>query len=144
MLHLYDNTIRGDIVLQKLQFETSWDRAIAVQDRENIEKIFTHSKKLRHSDYVCTPIRKAMNHKQELLVTVLVHNFTEYPLVFINKSIICKNSEGKVVGEHVFTIPALTIPSNVSMPWTFIFPVGSFKQTSLNKKGCLEIVLCTN
>lgn len=108
--------------MQQLQFESSWAKALSVQDRESIEKLFYDTKQQQDSTIVFSPIRQAINHRNELLVTVLVHNFSQHPLQFKDTHLIYSNGQ-EVLAENVFTLPTLTIPPQVSMPWTFIFPV---------------------
>ncbi|MGG3927179.1 SLAP domain-containing protein [Metabacillus fastidiosus] len=125
--------------MQQLQFETSWDKALAAQDRQNIEKIFSETKYLNSSDILCSPIREAINHKEELLVSVLVHNFSDRPLTFNNTRLLY-SVKGDVIADEAFTLPALVIPSQVSMPWTFIFPKVSYIIGTSFKNGRLEIL----
>lgn len=108
--------------MQQLQFESSWAKALSAQDRESIEKLFNDTKQQRYSTIVFSPIRQAINHRNELLVTVLVHNFSQHPLQFKDTRLVYSN-EQEVLAENVFTLPTLTIPPQVSMPWTFIFSV---------------------
>lgn len=108
--------------MQQLQFESSWAKALSAQDRESIEKLFNETKQQHDSTIVFSPIRQAINHRNELLVTVLVHNFSQQPLQFKDTRLVYSN-ETEVLAENVFTLPTLTIPPQVSMPWTFIFPV---------------------
>ena len=65
--------------MQQLQFETSWDKALSVKDRQLIENIFNKTKQAHGSAIFCSPIREAINHKQELLVTVIIHNSHKIP-----------------------------------------------------------------
>ncbi|MED4071913.1 SLAP domain-containing protein [Priestia endophytica] len=125
--------------MQQLQFEASWDKAIADQDRQNIERLFNETKHLKDSNIFCSPIREAINHKEALLVTVLVHNRTDRLLTFMNERLLY-SIEGEVIADKVFTIPALTIPPGVSMPWTFIFPKDSYTPQIAFENGQLEIL----
>ena len=77
--------------MQQLQFESSWDKQLAPQDRRNIEKIFQETKSLNSTSVIFSPIREAINHKDALLVSVLVHNFTKNqpylaPITLLNTS----------------------------------------------------------
>jgi SLAP domain-containing protein len=125
--------------MQQLQFEASWDKALADQDRRNIERLFNETKHLKDSDILCSPIREAINHQEALLVTVLVHNRTDRLLTFTNERLLY-SIEGEVIADKVFTIPALTIPPQVSMPWTFIFPKDSYTPQIAFENGQLEIL----
>ncbi|GKU84134.1 SLAP domain-containing protein [Niallia sp. NCCP-28] len=124
--------------MQHLQFEASWDKALAVQDRRNIEKIFSETKYLNSSDIICSPIREAINHNKALLVSVLVHNFTNHPLTFNNVRLVY-SIQGEIIADKVFTLPMLAIPSKVSLPWTFIFPKDSYTPKTFFDNGRLEI-----
>ena len=105
--------------MQTLQFETAWEKAVAERDRQYIEELFQNTKELKSQDIDCHIIRTAINHKQQMLVTVLIHNFTEQPLAFKERVVRCLLEHGSVAQK--FTIPALTIPPFTSMPWTFIY-----------------------
>lgn len=105
--------------MQQLYFHPTWDRQISAQDRAFIEQLFTETYK-DVDDFIMSPtIRVALNHKKELLVTVLVHNFTHHSAKFYNRSVFiqCDGYEE----EQTFTIPDLVIAPFTSMPWTFIF-----------------------
>src|SRR5690349_5445482 len=110
MLHYL---LRGVFVMQQLQFEASWDKALAAEDRQTIGKIFHETKHLNNSNILFAPIREAINYKEELLVTVLVHNFTDHTFK-IHNTRLRYSIQGEVVADMTFTQPALTIPSNVS------------------------------
>ncbi|WP_225231109.1 SLAP domain-containing protein [Solibacillus faecavium] len=107
------------IIVQKLQFEAAWDKTIAKQDRLSIEQLFHHSKDEETDEISCCFVRKALNHRQQLLLTVLIHNRSEEVLNFQNREVTCTTAKG--VFAKAFTIPKLNIPPNTSMPWTFIF-----------------------
>ncbi|MEC2078223.1 SLAP domain-containing protein [Metabacillus fastidiosus] len=125
--------------MQQLQFEESWHKALCAQDRQNIERIFRETKHLNNSSVLCSPIREAINHKEALLVSVLVHNFTDHPLTFHNRSLLY-SVQGDVIAEKAFTLPTFVIASQVSMPWTFIFPKDSYIIGTSFKNGRLEIL----
>jgi SLAP domain-containing protein len=124
--------------LQKLDFEPSWDKTLSSKDREEIEKIFLETNRVDFSNVRLVPIRQAFNHKKELLVTVLIHNFTEKVFIFSKKRIAyVENSE--IIAENTFTLPTLFIQPKTSMPWTFIFPEECLKKNLTLENGRLEI-----
>ncbi|MBM7694757.1 SLAP domain-containing protein [Peribacillus deserti] len=125
--------------MQQLQFEASWDKALAVEDRQKIESIFSETKHLNISGILCSPIREAINHKEALLVSVLIHNFTDDTLS-LNKARLLYSVQGEVIADKVFTLPSLAVSSQVSMPWTFIFPRGSYIPHTTFENGRLEIL----
>ena len=124
-------------MIQQLQFEASWNKAISPQDRNDIEKVFDDTKHLNSIDVKFSPIREAINHAEALLISVLIHNFTDKPLTFENKQLLYRIG-GEVIAEKVFTLPSLVIPNKVSMPWTFIFPKGYYTIQTSFKGGQLE------
>ncbi|MEO4053019.1 SLAP domain-containing protein [Solibacillus sp. CAU 1738] len=124
--------------MQQLQFEASWDKALSAQDRDQIEKLFNETKEKHFANIVFSPIREAINHRNELLITVLVHNFSAIPLTFENTRLVYLN-EQMILAEKLFTLPALVIPPKVSMPWTFIFPQGNYRSGNSNWAGRLQI-----
>ena len=125
--------------MQILQFEASWDKALARKDREKIKELFHETKYKNSSRILFTPIREAINHKEELLVSVLVHNFMDHPLHF-EETKLSYNVQEELLAVHSFTLPALVIPSKVSMPWTFIFPKGSFSSQNPVENGRLILI----
>lgn len=124
--------------MQQLKFEPSWNKAVAAKDREQIGRIFLKTKDHINKDILFSPIRVATNHKKEFLATVLIHNFTSQELAFKQTRLVY-TVENELVAEHVFTIPALTLPPETSMPWTFIFPVHKHVEGSALPEGTLHI-----
>lgn len=125
--------------MQKLLFESSWDKTISAKDRERILEVFRETSLTDQKHVQLTPLWKAaVNHRGELLVAVLVENFTEHPLSFDNK-VLRYVDHNEIVAEHTFTLPSLVIESETSMPWTFIFPVESLRKQDF-ENGCLVII----
>ncbi|WP_010676822.1 SLAP domain-containing protein [Bacillus timonensis] len=112
--------------MQKLVFEDAWNRTISQKDREEIELIFHHAVSNLHTGVTFSTVRIAINYKNELLVTAIVHNKTEQNLVFENTPLQVHDGD-LMLADHTFTLPALQVPPETSMPWTFIFPAGSFE-----------------
>ncbi|MGN7296782.1 SLAP domain-containing protein [Ferdinandcohnia sp. SAFN-114] len=110
--------------MQKLVFEDAWNRTISQKDRDIIQQLFREETPEKGVSF--TPFRIAVNHKNERLVTAIVHNRTPQNLVFENTSLQLFD-EKKLLAEHEFTLPALQVPPETSMPWTFIFPPDSFQ-----------------
>ncbi|WP_332649558.1 SLAP domain-containing protein [Lysinibacillus sp. 54212] len=119
--------------MQQLQFEAAWDKTLSSQDRDEIQRIFNETKHQNYSTIAFSPIREAINHKEELLITVLVHNFSDNPLIFDHTRLVYSTEQG-AIAEKVFSLPALSIPPHTSMPWTFIFP----KETYVKKNSPLN------
>lgn len=106
--------------MQQLYFHPTWERAISDKDRAIIEQLFDETYE-QVDDLIMSPtVRAAINHKGELLVTALVHNFTHHSARFHERSIFVQ--AGDYAEEHVMTIPELVVAPFTSMPWTFIFP----------------------
>ena len=109
--------------MQKLQFEQAWNKTISQNDRLAIEQLFQKTALLQENHIACPIFRQAINHKNKMLVTVLIHNFSDQVLTFENRTVHCKLDDGQV--SQNFTIQALRIPAKTSMPWTFIFEESS-------------------
>lgn len=116
----------------QLQFEKSWNKALANIDRARIEQLFLHAKKSEHF----TAIREAINHEKTLLITTLVHNREHEPLTFNDVSL-SYVIDAQVIANATFTLPKLIIPPHTSMPWTFLFPLGSYVQREYYEGGTL-------
>ncbi|MED1202216.1 SLAP domain-containing protein [Heyndrickxia acidicola] len=121
--------------MQKLQFEASWDRTISNGDREKIKKAFDETCLAENKEMI-TPLWQALNYKNDLLITVLVHNFSNHPLFFLERKIAYVEDQ-KVMAEYLFTIPALKVEPLTSMPWTFIFPAKNISEQASYKQGFL-------
>lgn len=136
-----EDDINGGVLnLQSLQFEASWEKAIAINDRKLITDIFQVSSKKGEVSIQLVPIWEAMNYKGEVLITVLIHNFTDTPLTFRHQKFTYQENE-TVVAEHIFTIPQVVIKPRNSMPWTFIFPIESLLLKKIRGNGKLECKL---
>lgn len=124
--------------MQQLEFESSWEKAIAIKDRESITKIFQNSNVIDGQSIRLEPIWEALNYKGEVLITVLIHNFTDTWLTFQHQKFTYIEEE-TIITEHIFTIPQLMIKPKTSMPWTFIFPVESLRMKEIHGNGKLEM-----
>ena len=120
------------LIVQQLYLHPTWEKAISDKDRTLIENIFEQTYH-QVDDVIMSPvIRVAFNHKNELLITALVHNFTHHATRFRNRSVYIRCNE--YIEEQVFTISELSIPPFTSMPWTFIFqPNPEHKSLDLNE-----------
>ncbi|WP_318615840.1 SLAP domain-containing protein [Sporosarcina sp. YIM B06819] len=105
--------------MQNLYFEPAWDKTIAPADREKIIHHFHQQTKQLQSGVHMSFLRNARNHKGELLITVLIHNFEEINFRLDN-TVISYNEQGKQPANATFSLRC-EIAGNTSMPWTFIF-----------------------
>lgn len=115
--------------MQQLVYHPAWEKQLSIQDRKLIENVFEQTYNVQH-DILETPfIRAAFNHKNELLVTVLIHNFTHRAIGVNDKFV--QLSQGELFFEQKFTLPT-RIAAFSSMPWTFIFePNEAFTELDL-------------
>lgn len=123
--------------MQTLQYESAWNKTISQQDRSLVEETFKKVA-LTADPIQFTPLRIDWNYKRELLVIVIVHNTTESDYTFNQEKLSLKLHD-VTLAEHTFTTPNLLVKAKTSMPWTFIFPVGSYQENSNFKDGILEI-----
>lgn len=124
--------------MQQLKFEPSWDKALSSKDRNMFQEVFAKTCVHDTNRTQLVPVWHASNYKGELLITVLIHNFTNQTLTFHNTTL-RYIEEDNVAAEHIFTHPSLIIESEVSMPWTFIFPVECLNNP-VHQNGMLEII----
>ncbi len=124
--------------MQALQFETAWDKTIAPADRKNIEWLFEDTKNNYIDNIVFLPIRQDYNHRQDLLIIVLLHNFTDQPFSFGTIDLAYWEKD-KLIAAHHFSFRNLTLPAKTSMPWTFIFPKAAQKAKASFENGKLII-----
>ena len=124
--------------MQRLMFESAWDKALSAHDREKIQRVFLQTYVTNKESIQFSQLWQAKNHRGERLVTVLIHNFSKHALLFQDTKLQYLVNE-QVIAEHTFSLPSLKIEPETSMPWTFIFPNGSFKN-DLIVGGHLELV----
>lgn len=124
--------------MQQLVFEAAWEKTIARKDRQTIIRNFEQVLATLPSTGVhFTLLKKAVNHRDDLLITVLIHNCNEKPLDF-DRDVLQYRLDEQILARHTFHLP-LKIAGKTSMPWTFIFPAGSYTEQALRVKGKLEI-----
>lgn len=109
--------------MQTLQFETAWNKTISPQDRLLIMKIFEHTKKQSDQGVIISYLWKARNHKGDLLITALIHNYESEPIQLTNTSIAYIERQQNVAS-GMFNVRSLIAPKT-TMPWTFIFSKGN-------------------
>jgi len=109
-------------MMQTLVFETAWDKTIAQEDREAIIDLFHETKKTANKSIAFTPITQSYNYRGDLLIMVLVHNFTGQLFSFEKMNLIYKEKDKDIAAMH-FSFPGLKLDAWTSMPWTFIFPM---------------------
>lgn len=120
---------------QTLIFEGKWDKTLSEKDRNYIKRVFNDtSHSARKIEFV--PLWTARNHKNELLVTVLIHNRTIEEITFSEDRLSFIANE-EIIATHVFTYPSLCIEQQTSMPWTFIFPEESIMNDRNIETGSL-------
>ncbi|ANX14239.1 hypothetical protein ABE41_019675 [Fictibacillus arsenicus] len=109
--------------MQKLAFESAWDRTLAEKDRHEIERVFSGIHAEGKEGYQAVLLKTAFNHKREFLITVLLNNYSKIPMSLLGKKVVYKE-KNRTIGEFESAY-TLEIPAETSMPWTFIFPAGS-------------------
>lgn len=124
--------------MQQLAFEAAWDKTIAPIDRANIISLFQETVDKNEQDLVTVPIRQAVNHNEDLLVMVLIHNFSnaDFPLTDVHASY---TEADELIAELDFSFPQLNIRQKTSMPWTFIFPKVTWQKSPSFENGRLQV-----
>ncbi|SFM49074.1 SLAP domain-containing protein [Gracilibacillus orientalis] len=107
--------------MQRLFFEDAWNRTINDEDRLDIEKTFEQTKKDADDGVSFVPIRSAVNHRNDLLVTTLIHNFQSEAADLTNINIQLFQENKQITSQQIEET-RLHLPAKTTMPWTFIFP----------------------
>lgn len=105
--------------MQTLKFEPAWDKTIAPEDRIFIETFFEREIQSIYEGVYFSYLKQAVNYREHLLVTVLIHNQNDAPLRLDNEVITYEDDE-HIIAKGVFSLP-FTIAHRTTMPWTFIF-----------------------
>ncbi|API92082.1 hypothetical protein J32TS6_25070 [Virgibacillus pantothenticus] len=123
--------------MQRLIFESAWDRTIDARDRERIKHVFEQA---NEKDKPLRPfllLNQAHNHLGDLLITVLIQNGLETDWILHNQTLTYYEANTPIATE-TFSDKRLAIPSKCSMPWTFIFPKKTMQQEPNFKEGKLR------
>ena len=124
--------------MQQLYFHPTWEKAISELDRTLIETVFEQTY-TDTADLIMSPtVRVATNYKNELLIMVLVHNFTHHSTRFNNR-LVYAHCGDEFDLQKSFTISDLVVAPFTSMPWTFIFEPNEAYNTLDLSKFVLEI-----
>ncbi|WP_194287399.1 SLAP domain-containing protein [Gracilibacillus oryzae] len=124
--------------MQKLFLEEKWEKTISAQDLEMIENIFKQTKNADNEQVRIIPIRFAVNHRTDLLCITLIHNFTNTNLNLTKVEIVLKKN-GSELTSNLFEEQRLKLDAETSMPWTFIFPKGSYDEDKINGELTVDI-----
>jgi hypothetical protein len=76
----------GVIVMQRLIFESAWDKTIDVKDRQDIITAFEQAKQ-SGDNQLFIPLCSAINHRRDLLVSVIIQNDTDKILSLQQKTL---------------------------------------------------------
>lgn len=122
--------------MQKLLLDPSWDKALSAKDREEIHTLFENT---IDSNEQFSLFWTAVNYKEELLITVLIHNFTDHTIDFANAELQYKEG-GQLIAHHRFNLPNVKLNAAESTVWTFIFPLNSRKSLERPERGILSFI----
>lgn len=100
-------------MVQTLMLHPAWEKTIDPNDLNQIQQLVQQEPEQRF-----IPYRQAFNHRDDLLVTVIVQNRSEHPEEWKERSLAYVEKE-LTFAEKKFSIH--TLPPFTSMPWTFIF-----------------------
>ncbi|CDO04683.1 hypothetical protein BN988_03248 [Oceanobacillus picturae] len=122
--------------MQQLVWEQAWDKTISLGDRKQIEITFEQAnEEATRIKYI--PFWQARNYRGELLITVIVQNFSDKAMPFTQLPLRYME-EGELVASHTFSFPNLELAARSSMPWTFIFPEDTIEREPNLVEGKLE------
>lgn len=124
--------------MQRLVFETAWDKQIAPKDRKDITIRFNETKDFSDKGLHTITLKQALNHEEALLVTVLLHNFTQ-DVITLEDIYATYYEASTVVAKHQVSFPHVILEGKSSMPWTFIFPKSSWQKNPIFQDGKLVI-----
>src|SRR5690625_5075321 len=94
--------------MQTLIFEPAWNKTIAPQDRNIIERLFQKTKKNDTNNITLLQVSQAFNHKKDLLVIVLLHNFTSHEFSFEDIDLVYLEND-KIIAKSHFSFPQLML-----------------------------------
>lgn len=102
-----------------LRFEDKWEKTISESDRKLVYEVYERFP-IQQGEITFAPVRVAVNHRGDLLATVLVLNGLQDEWT-LEKRNICYVEGDEVVAEECFTHHSLIVQAESAIPWTFIF-----------------------
>lgn len=109
--------------MHSLVFQEKWASTLSEKDRKEIEGIYSQSvPHLQKGMIGFTSIWQAKNHREDLLISVLIQNTTKEAFVLEHTAVSYLAEDGTSLAQHIFTTNQILVEPNTSMPWTFIFP----------------------
>ncbi|EQB38492.1 MULTISPECIES: SLAP domain-containing protein [Virgibacillus] len=106
--------------MQRLIFEQAWAKTIDPNDRRTIEQVFAEAN-ASETNQSFVPLQQARNHRGDLLIMVIIQNYTSEQWTLDPITLTYYENEN-CVATHTFSDPRLILDAKCSMPWTFIFP----------------------
>lgn len=107
-----------------LKFEDKWEKTISENDRKLILEVYERFP-IQPGKITFAPVRVSMNHKGDLLATVLIRNGDQSDWTLENKNL-CYVESGEIAAKGCFSHPSLTVSAQSAVPWTFIFKSSTF------------------
>ncbi|XOQ14363.1 MAG: SLAP domain-containing protein [Shouchella clausii] len=119
--------------MQTLKFEEAWQRTISEKDVQAIKNVFAAQ---QGELQPFLPLWQALNHRGDLLVTVLVQHTGDGEWPNDEREYVYLEDGEEVAADH-FSLKRLGLKPHVSMPWTFIFPKETQKKAPRLKGAAL-------
>lgn len=105
-----------------LDLEESWEKALAEQDKEQLEKLVKEMTPPKPGEVNFMGIQATQTEEGALHVTLLIRNGSEKNIQIQQLPLIVEDASNEIIAKGGFQLNSLEIKANTSKPWTFIFP----------------------
>ncbi|SEN69264.1 SLAP domain-containing protein [Amphibacillus marinus] len=116
----------------QLNWHPKWAKTISMKDRNDLEHLFQYASSSQAEmvgpeQLDIVPVYRALNYKNELLITAFVCNKSNQSLSLLNSNI-SYYEQGFSRVTTIATIPNFVILPNSAVVWTFIYSKHAFHE----------------
>ncbi|MBR7553441.1 SLAP domain-containing protein [Allobacillus sp. GCM10007491] len=109
--------------MQQLQYHSAWIKQVDSTLDQQIQKAFIQTRE--NEDQIIVPLRQAINHKGDYLLTVLLHN-REQQILNLSTVHLSVSSLYFQANQQHFSSAEWSVEPMTSAPWTFIFSESNY------------------
>ncbi|MFC0015709.1 MULTISPECIES: SLAP domain-containing protein [Allobacillus] len=109
--------------MQQLLYHSAWNKQVDSTLDQQIQKAYIQTRD--DEDQVIVPLRQAVNHKGDYLLTVLLHNRKQQTLNLSTVHLSVSSPNFKA-NQQQFSSAEWSIAPMTSAPWTFIFSQANY------------------
>ncbi|WP_319799471.1 accessory Sec system S-layer assembly protein [Jeotgalibacillus aurantiacus] len=116
-------------VPHRLELDENWEKSLAVEEQEKLSAFVQNTEPPKPGEVNFLGLQQAMKQDGSLHVTLLIRNGSQKNISLEQLPLVIEDAKGDVVAKGGFKLGPLSVSSNTSKPWTFIFPKEMVQKT---------------